>query len=239
MKIVETVSREWERAFADLEAGEFLRSLAEGRFTRERYRGFLRQTYHNVALNPRIGCHFLGRHAPANHALEARLLRHIASEMGHDALALADLAVLGDDPEVVKASRPLPATEAMAAFVTFQIEHRNPLAYFGYIYHLEAIAERMGEASLEALVRLGIPPDALGFLKEHAENDPVHMRFNREYLEGFVRTESDLEAVIYGVRGTCDLHGAMFRAVVDEEIRGTGRADAAHPFPAVGGRSHG
>ncbi len=239
MKVVETVSREWERAFAELKAGEFLRSLAEGRFTLGRYKGFLRQTFHNVSLNPRIGCHFLGRHVPANHALEARLLRHIASEMGHDALALADLAALGEDPEAVKASRPLPATEALAAFVTFQIEHRNPLAYFGYIYHLEAIAESLGEASLEALVRLGIPADALSFLKEHAENDPVHMRFNREYLEGFVRTERDLEAVIYGVRGACELHGAMFRAILDEESRETDQEGDPPRLPAAGSRSHG
>jgi pyrroloquinoline quinone (PQQ) biosynthesis protein C len=205
----------------------------------DRYKGFLRQTYHNVALNPRIGCHFLGRHVPANQALEARLLRHIASEMGHDGLALADLAALGEDPEAVKASRPLPATEALAAFVTFQIEHRNPLAYFGYVWHLEALAERLGEASLDALVRLGIPAGAMTFLKEHSENDPVHMRFNREYLEGFVRTEQDLEAVIYGVQGTCELHGAMFQAVVDEAGRGPGQAAATSWLPAAGSCSHG
>jgi len=97
-----------------------------------------------------------------------------------------------------------------------QIQHRNPLAFLGYSYHLEAIPVKMGAVAMGALGKLGIPPNAVSFLKEHIEADPVHSKWNREYVEGFVQTASDLDAVVYGMRGTCELHGLMFRAI-DEE----------------------
>jgi hypothetical protein len=62
---------------------------------------------------------------------------------------------------------------------------------------------------------VGIPAGALSFLKEHAENDPAHMKLNRDYLEGFINSEEDLDAVLYGVRGACTLYSSMFQAIHD------------------------
>jgi pyrroloquinoline quinone (PQQ) biosynthesis protein C len=170
-------------------------------------------------MNPRLGSLFHAHLESDRPALVARFLKHNASEVGHDDLALADLRALGWDAETVRKGRPLPNTEAFTAFISFQIQHRNPLAYLGYLYHLECLATRLGEGSVAALLQVGVPAEAMSFLKEHAEADQGHMRLNQEYLAGLARSEADIEAVLYGLRGACSLHGLMLQGIMEDSDR--------------------
>jgi pyrroloquinoline quinone (PQQ) biosynthesis protein C len=180
------------------------------------YQGFLRETYHNTAQNPKTMALFMAHLQGGPRALEAKFTKHTAMEIGHDELALDDLRQLGVDPEPVRNGRPMPITEAMAAFIVFQIQHRNPLAYLGYLYHLEALPMHFGESVIGALAKMGVPASATSFLREHADADPVHVKWNREYMEGFIRTEADMEAAVYGMRGTSELHALMFTGILDQ-----------------------
>lgn len=212
---ISTIESEWKGIYSEIRKGEFMRIILEGGLTREMYVGFLKETYHNTTWNPRLGSLFQAHLGSRRPALEARFLKHNASELGHNDLALADLRVLGEDPEAVKSGRPSPETEALVAFTAFQIQHRNPLSYLGYLYHLESLAIHQGQESMGMLERLGIPANAASFLLEHADADVAHMQFNRDYVEGFVESDSDLEAVIWGMRGAGKLHALMFQAIVD------------------------
>jgi pyrroloquinoline quinone (PQQ) biosynthesis protein C len=198
--------------------------------------GFLRETYHNTYHNPKKMALFMAHLDSDKPQLEAKFLKHTAAEIGHDEMALSDLKVLGGDPDAVRRGRPLPSTEALTAFIVFQIQHRNPLAYLGYLYHLEAMPVRMGADVMACLIALGIPLEATTFLREHAEADPVHIKWNREYMEGFIRDDEDMEAVLYGMRGTCELHGRMFQGILEQgqdwlAVPASGRA-TLDPAPA-------
>ncbi|MDQ3002544.1 MAG: iron-containing redox enzyme family protein [Fibrobacterota bacterium] len=206
---------EWEACYERLARGEFFHKLASGALELRHYKGFLRESFHNTRQNPGTMAMFAAHVKSGEPGLKAKFLKHTAMELGHDEMALDDLRVLGEDVETIRNGLPLVATEAMTGFIMLQIQHRNPLAFLGYSYHLEAIPVRMGSAAMGALVNLGIPMNAVSFLKEHIEADPVHSKWNRDYVEGFVRTASDLEAVVYGMRGTCELHGLMFQAIDD------------------------
>lgn len=213
------VSETWEECFQEIKKGEFLSSLINGGFTLEYYKGFLRETFHNASLNPKLGSLFHAHFHSHLPAMESRFAKHNASEIGHNELAIADLRLLGGNTSRVRSERPLPATEALGGFIAFQIQHRNPVAYLGYLFHLEAIATELGAAGMESLARLGVPEGAMSFLKEHAEIDTVHMDWNRQYIDAFTETDDDLESVLYGLRGTCMLHGAMLQAVVERANR--------------------
>lgn len=228
MKYSTLVEVEWQKAFATLSKGDFFRSMEAGTFTLEHYKAFLQETFHNASLNPRIGSLFHVRMPANKSALMARFLKHNASEVGHNEMALADLTALGEDPESIRRSRPLPATEALAGFIIFQIEYRNPLAYLGYLYHLESLGTNAGRSAMGALGRLGIGPEALTFLLEHAEADVAHMQFNREYLDKFVETPEDLEAVLLGMQGSCQLYGLMLQGIMDK----VGNANLESGVPA-------
>lgn len=215
MKVSEILKQEWEAACVRLKRGEFFERLASGRLDLSHYKSYLRETYHNASQNPRNMALFMAHVDTGLRPLEAKFMRHTAMEMGHDELALDDLRALGEDAEAVRNGLPLPTTEALAAFIVFQIQHRNPMAYLGYLYHLEALPVQMGGNALEALTAMGVPAEAATFLREHAEADPVHIRWNLEYLDGFVRGAADLEALIYGMRGSCELHGVMLQGILD------------------------
>ena len=210
------VAEEWKRCMQDLTECEFLVSLESGEFTLDHYKCFLRETYYNTSQNPRNMALFQAHLRWVSPPMESRLLKHAAMEVGHNELALEDLAALGEDVKPLRKGRPLATTAAMAAFAVFQIQYENQFAFLGYVYHLEALAVTLGERAMESLTRLGIPQNALSFLKEHSEADPVHMKWNRDYLEEFIRTDQDLDAMLYGLRGTCVLHGVMFQGIMDE-----------------------
>jgi hypothetical protein len=216
MNRIGILEKEWLSCFARMRRGRFFQLLASKRLERAHYMGFLRETYHNTYHNPKKMALFMAHLNSYRPRLEAKFMKHTAAEIGHDEMALDDLKVLGGDPDAVRRGRPLPSTEALTAFIVFQIQHRNPLAYLGYLYHLEAMPVHMGADVMQCLASIGIPPEATTFLREHADADPVHIKWNREYMEGFIRNDEDLEAALYGMRGTCELHGGMFQAILDQ-----------------------
>jgi len=211
------VEAEWRSEFERMQQCDFFRMLAAGKLEKRHYMLYLRETYFNAFLNTRLMALFLAHLRSDRPDLEAKFLKHAAMEIGHDALALEDYRILGGDQEEVRRSLPLPTTEAFTAFIAFQIQHRNPLAYLGYLYHLEALPVHSGAAVIESLLSMGIPPEATSFLREHSEADPVHMKWNREYLEGFIRSETDLQAMLYGLKGTCRLHAGMFQGILEAD----------------------
>ncbi len=219
MHKVDILAQEWKLSAGALLEGEFLSGLTAGTLDPEYYRAYIRETYFNAAQNVKNMSLFQAHLQTSNRSLEAKFLKHAAMEIGHDEMALADYGILGGDVAAARRSRPLPTTEAMAAFIVFQIQHRNPLAYLGYLYHLEALPIEIGEQALSGLARIGVPREATTFLNEHAEADPVHVKWNREYIEGFVRSDEDFEALLYGMRGTCELHAAMFQGSIESVRR--------------------
>lgn len=215
MNIIAEMELEWEQCFQTLLTGEFFRKMENGQLTREHYMSFLAEEYFNTTENPRIMALFIAHLDTDAHKTAGKLLKHAAMEMGHNDMALKDLETLGGDPQKIRRGRALPATEALAGYISFEIQHRNPKTFLGYLYHMESISLRMAEKGGNAFSGLQIPESALSFLREHAEADPTHMRWNRDYLEDFVLSREDLDAVIYGLRGTCMLHGMMFQGIVD------------------------
>lgn len=210
------VEMEWRGLFAELAKGQFLSSLHSGGLTLDHYKALLRETYHNASMNPRIGSIFHARMESRKSALVTRFLKHNASEVGHNDLALADLKALGIDYSEVAETRPLIATEALAGFIIFQIEYRNPMAYLGYLYHLESLAQVAGPEAMKSLATRVAPRRAFAFLKEHADADAAHMQFNRDYINNFVEGPEDFDAVIFGMRGASTLYGNMLQAIMDE-----------------------
>jgi pyrroloquinoline quinone (PQQ) biosynthesis protein C len=223
MDKLQRIDAEWEICYQRLARSEFFRKLDEGSLELNHYKGFLRESYHNTRQNPGTMAMFVAHVESDDARLKAKFLKHAAMEMGHDELALDDLQTLGEDVEGIRHGRPLVATEAMSGFVLFQIQHRNPLASLGYSYHLETLPVRIGASALASLLKSGVPADAFTFLKEHVDADPVHTKWNREYIEGFVQSSSDLDALIFGLRGACELHGMMFQSLLDASS-GTGQS---------------
>lgn len=215
MDIVDKMELEWERCYARLRQGEFFRLLESKRLGPAQYRAFLAQSYHNTKENPKLMALFFAHLRTEDTALANRVLKHAAAENGHHELALADYVAAGGSADDLVGSRPLPASDALTGFMVLHIQHRNPLAFLGYLYFLETLPIHAGKTVVGALLAAGVPADAMTFLTEHAEADIVHTKWGKEYLRRFASAEADQEAVLYGLRATAELYATMLQSVLD------------------------
>ncbi|MGE9743938.1 iron-containing redox enzyme family protein [Bdellovibrio bacteriovorus] len=99
-----------------------------------------------------------------------RFLAHCAEEKGHDKLLVNDLKTLGSKmdewPE-------MPGTCALYQTQYYYIEHHSPMAFFGYILGLEALAAHFGDY-MNKRIEKAWGPKAAHFIRVHAEEDVGH-----------------------------------------------------------------
>jgi pyrroloquinoline quinone (PQQ) biosynthesis protein C len=201
------------RAF---ESSPAMQRILTGNLTANHYKSYLRQTYHYTKDNPQIQAlatvHFHG----ADRKFVRMFYKHAISEIGHDELALNDLKTMGENIDQVRIENPLPATVALNAFVFYQIYNRNPIGYLGYLYFLEFLPTSSGAGYMNLLEMAGIPKSAMTFLLEHTNVDVYHNKLMEKYLEGLVITDSDLQSVIYAMRGTGKLYADMLQSAFEQ-----------------------
>ena len=238
-------SESLDEAFAPILA-EFLATpgmarLSDGGVGVLEYRSFLKQTYYYVRENPQLQAlatvYFRGRERD----LVKAFYDHAGSEVGHEQLALNDFVTLGGSAEDVPYKNPLPATTALTSFAFHQIYNRNPIGYLGYLYFLEFLPTMSGPVIAEALVKGGVPTNAMSFLQDHIEIDQAHNRLMKRYAEILVTTQETMDCVKYAMKTTSYLYSQMVAAAIDdahtqadmgwdwEELRADGKtpADAA------------
>jgi hypothetical protein len=197
---------------ADFLKSPGLRRLHEGNMSVEHYAGYLRQVFHHTRENPQIQAlatvYFRGH----QRASIKRFFKHASSEIGHDQLALEDLRRLGTDVESLPYQNPLPETAALIAFPFYQIHNLNPVGYLGYLYFLEFLPTGNGGALMDALERVGVPRNAMGFLHDHSTIDIGHNLMMEAYAETLITGVREFESVIYAMRVTGVLYASMVEA---------------------------
>lgn len=199
----------WRASMQDLDASPWFRRIKEGKLGLVHYKALLRETYFHAGMNPQLQAVATLYMDREQRKVIQRFYQHAISEMNHDLLALNDLEAMGVDVEKIRKDRALPATVALNAFPLMEMQLRSPLVYLGYLFHLEFMPTQNGGGYIEMLKAAGVPENALSFLKEHAEVDVAHNNMMMTYIENLVRTQEDLDNVIYGAQSTCVLHGHM------------------------------
>lgn len=218
----------FQGVMADFSQTPVMRQLLTGHLTVKHYKQILRQIYHYTRDNPQIqalaAVHFRGTDRDA----VRMFFRHASSEIGHDQMALNDLASLGEDVSSIPIENPLPETAAFNAFVFHLIQHANPVGYLGYLYFLEFLPTSSGAAYMDILERTGIPRAAMTFLAEHTTVDVHHNRLMEQYAERLIRDQDDFDAVVYAMRATARLYAAMLQAAIEQADHPTNWGIAHH-----------
>jgi hypothetical protein len=137
------------------------------------YASWLAQTYYYVAHSTRLLAAAAARMPfnPLGNQLHYRCAAHIAEEKKHELLALHDIKVLGESLDHLPE---LAATRLLYEPQYAKIDHRDPIALFGYILVLEAMSATHGAAHL-ALVEASHGTRAASFLKLHSAEDQGHV----------------------------------------------------------------
>ncbi|MFK7954799.1 MAG: iron-containing redox enzyme family protein [Lysobacterales bacterium] len=219
MSPVKKIEHQFVGVLEEFLSCDALRKLTHGELTVNHYKWILRQIFHHARENPQIQSlattYFRGKHR----GCVRQFYTHAVSEIGHDQLALNDLAVLGEDTSNIPFENPLPDTSALLAFAFYQIQFRNPIGYLGYLYFLEFTPTASGVAIISALENLGVPKEATSFLEDHTTIDVGHNKLMQGYLETLVTCEQDLESVLYAMQVTGRLYANMLDGAVAQATR--------------------
>ena len=200
---------EFASTLAQFNNSSAMQRLHTGQMSVNHYKSYLRQTFHYTKDNPQIQAlatvHFRG----SDREFVRMFYKHATSEIGHDMLALNDLARLGEDVSQIRGENALPDTVALNAFVFCQIYNGNPIGYLGYLFFLEFLPTSSGKGYMDLLEKIGVPREAMSFLLEHATVDVGHNRLMEKYVEGLIRDEQDFETVVYAMKVTGRLYANM------------------------------
>lgn len=209
-----TIAAAFEEALERFSRERPARMLASGELNVHHYIEILRQIYFQARENPQLQALAANYFRGDDRDTVKLFFKHATQEIGHDALAKADLEALGVNTEQLPYEYSLPETAALTGFVTTQIQFRSVHGYLGYLYFLEFLPTSSGAAFATALAAVGVPKSAMTFLLEHSTVDVAHNKLMESYIRRLVHTEDDLRAVVYGVRATGALYAAMLDAAI-------------------------
>ncbi len=209
MTAFDDLRRAWTAAESRFMASEPMTRLLDGNVTADHYAAYLRETYFYTRENPQIQAMATAWFRGDDRQMVKAFLRHALSEVGHDALALADLNSLGRDVRSVPDERPLPSTTPLISFPFYAIQYRSHLSYLGYLFFLEFLPTERGAEIASSLAKIGVPPKAMSFLAEHRSIDVHHNRLMQDYAATMLRKPADVEEVAYCMEVTSELYAQM------------------------------
>lgn len=208
------VDQAFREVMSRFNASPAIQVLNSDEFRVEHYCSALREFYHYVKENPQLqtlqAVYFRG----SDRELVKAFCGHARSETGHEHMALDDYSTLGGDRHAVIRENPLPDTIALTGFAFFQIQYRNPVGHLGYSYFLEHMPTEYGPVYAAALSRANVSESAMTFLKEHISVDVGHNRLMDEYMRRLIRSQADVDAVIYTMRVTGHLYANMLWSAI-------------------------
>lgn len=152
--------------------GELMQRLRAGQLGVELYRTYLRAMFHFVESSSAT----LARAAACvdSSVLREYLWHHAVEERGHERQIADDLRALGDDPDALAGSLPVPICQAYVSYFRTAGEYAHPAERLGAVLAIESLGKRLGADVHAALQGGGIPREATSFLRAHGVADVAH-----------------------------------------------------------------
>ncbi len=214
------LKQRFEPVLSEFMQSRSMTSLVRGEMQPVEYASVMKQIFHHTRENPQLQAlatvYFRGR----DRDMVKMFFNHATSEIGHDQLALNDYETLGGDASMVPYENPLPATSAMLAYGFYQIYNQNPVGYLGYLFFLEFSGTGAGDNIMNALRNIGVPDNAMTFLRDHTVIDVGHNRLMERYVAQMVKSEADLDAITYAMKTSAFLYAQMIDAAVADAHSG-------------------
>jgi pyrroloquinoline quinone (PQQ) biosynthesis protein C len=210
-----------QRVLEGIVSVEAVSRVLDGRLDPAVYISYLTNVFHYARHSATVIA-LAGARAVQRHPELARyLMRHADEELGHEQWALDDLAALGVPPDIVLATRPVPACAAMIGYEYYIAGHANPVGLFGWLYTLEAMGDDLGTRIAQAI---GPQLQATGgrglkFLAGHGEADHEHTADLTRMIAAHLTDPTDRADVDHVADVVGELYVGMFRQI-GERVRG-------------------
>ncbi|WP_129586435.1 iron-containing redox enzyme family protein [Sphingomonas montana] len=150
--------------------------LVGGRLRIDDYRSLLRNLRQQVVEGGRWISRAAASFGPDHEDLRAMFVVHAAAEHRDYRLLERNYVVAGGTLEDIRSAHKNVGSEALSAFMYHSAAHPNPIGMLGAMFIIESLGNRLaGPWADRVAEQLDLPPDALTFLRYHAENDAGHM----------------------------------------------------------------
>jgi pyrroloquinoline quinone (PQQ) biosynthesis protein C len=144
-----------------------------------------------------------------NFSVQRYLVQHMNEEYGHEQWALDDLEALGFPRERAEKCLPLQETAILVGTQLYVVNYMNPVGLMGYVYVMESMPPKR-QVLRKVVDVYGLPISAMKFLLGHGEADQRHMVEIQQVLDSHVRTEDEIEAVIFSARSALSSLNNLF-----------------------------
>ncbi len=172
-------------------ATPMLLDAAQNGVERGLYVNYLTQAYHHVRHTCPLLATAMGRCHHADQTLRDALIDYIDEEKGHEKWILDDIAFIGGEAAVAKATayEGDAAVRIMVGYMYYAINHISPYAMLGMVHVLEGTSVDIASVAADAIAkRLELrPTKGFRYLTSHGAVDTEHVKF----FENLVNTISD------------------------------------------------
>jgi len=220
MKLTETLDAIARALLDDIDAHPFGRRLLQGNITQKEYVAFLVQSYlyvvHTRPLLRRAG-ERLAREGRKQ--LATLYVQKAEEENGHEAWVLDDLQAIGENPDIVRHTKPAPGVAAYIAWNSFTVDHGSPVAFLGTAYVLESGgAIRVSSIVKNLVAHSGIRGIECGvrFLQGHADADIEHVSQLGGLIDAFASSDEDCRDLVLSAWVTRSTYIGLLTAVATE-----------------------
>ncbi|WEM45157.1 AMP-binding protein (plasmid) [Photobacterium sp. DA100] len=188
-------------------------AVGKGGISHATYTAFLTQAYHHVkhTVPLLMAC---GSRLPEQYEwLRQAIGEYIEEEKGHHDWILSDLDACHVDTAPVRANTGAGKVgchiELMVAYLYYQIDRGNPLAFFGMVWVLEGTSVAAGgQMAAHIQKTLELPDQAMTYLMSHSALDQQHIQLF-EVLMNRITDPADQQAIVDGANMVYRLYGEM------------------------------
>lgn len=205
-------------------ASPLIQHAISGHMTAKQYLAFLEQAYQHVRHTTPLLRLMATKMSDDRLWLVPALEEYAREEEGHEHWILSDIAAAGGQPDLSAAKPPLIDTLAMVASAYFQIEHDNPIGFFGMVHVLEGTSVRVASHAADQIqASTGLPDSAFTYLRSHGDLDTEHVQYFETLVEQL--TLEDQACLLRCANGFFVLYRRMFEGIA----QAVGLGSAAHP----------
>lgn len=215
MNYMERLKSEFYPVLQNFNNSPAMQRLLNGNITVKHYQSLMCQIFHQARENPQLQALSTVYFRGYQRNVIKDFYKHATSEIGHDQLALNDVDACGGDISQIPYENPLPYTIALTAFAFYQIYNSDPINYLGYLFFLEFMPTHGGKDYINALLKIGVPEEAMTFVKDHTTIDLGHNKLMERYVDQLITNDRQLSAVIYSMKVTAKLYAQLIQGAFD------------------------
>jgi pyrroloquinoline quinone (PQQ) biosynthesis protein C len=202
-----TVNQGWE----DIKKGYFWQFVHQQTVSKAFYHDLMMEIYHYTRHNSMNQA--VAAFVDAPEGLLKFVYRHAAEELGHERMVTHDLESIGLLNRGNLKRQPLPATEALVAYLYFVALKYGPIARLGYSFWAESVYPHIDGVLSKIKQDLSLVDKNMSFFVAHAKIDAKHMDEVEECIDRYVKTPEDEVMVTQVARTTLFLTGQMMDQV--------------------------